>query len=277
VPARAGQTVQGDAIEMQTARRHPFHWLAIAALAALSCPAAAADFTVGIGAGVAPDYEGSDEYRLVPTWLIAADDLYHPDTYVTLAGPVLRSNFVPHQHLRAGLSGQYIPERNDVEDDEVDEMSSVDAAVLLGGIFGWDFFSSPEIEFAALVDLRYDVAGDSGYLITPRLSYVNRVSKRVSISTELFSNYASEDYMDEYFGVGAADAAISGLDTFDADAGFKDIGLSASVNYRFAQKWSVSLLGGYARLLGDAADSPVVDDRGNANQLFLGFTLNYRI
>jgi outer membrane protein len=253
-------------------------WLILMAMAALSCPAAsAADFTVGIGAGAAPDYEGSDEYQLVPTWLISADDLYHPDTHVTLAGPVLRSNLVPHPHLRAGVSGQYIPERDDVEDDDVDEMRSVDAAFLLGGIFGWDFFSSPDIEFAALVDLRYDVASDNGYLITPRLSYVNRVSNRVSISAELFSNYASEDYMDEYFGVSAADAASSGLDAFDADAGFKDVGLTASVNYRFAEKWAVSLLGGYSRLLGDAADSPVVDDRGDANQLFLGFTLNYRI
>ena len=262
---------------MRDALLSSLQWLIFAALAALSGPAAAADFTVGIGPGVAPDYEGSDEYRLVPTWLISADDLYHPDTYVTLAGPVLRSNFVPHPHLRAGLSGQYIPERNDVEDDDVDEMGSVDAAFLLGGVFGWDFFSSPDIEFAALVDLRYDVAGDSGYLITPRLSYVNRISNRVSISTELFSNYASEDYMDEHFGVSVADAVSSGLDTFGADEGFKDVGLSLSVNYRFAQKWSVSLLGGYTRLLGDAADSPVVDDRGDANQLFLGFTPNYRI
>jgi outer membrane scaffolding protein for murein synthesis (MipA/OmpV family) len=47
----------------------------------LSCPAAAADCTVGIGAGAAPDYDGSDDHRPVPAWLILADDLYHPDTY----------------------------------------------------------------------------------------------------------------------------------------------------------------------------------------------------
>jgi outer membrane protein len=262
---------------MRIARARSCPSLALVALAALTCPAAAADFTVGVGVGVAPDYEGSDDYQLVPTWLIAADDLYHPDTHVTLAGPVLRSNFVPHPNLRAGLSGAYIPERNDVEDDDVDEMRSVDAAFLLGGIFGWDFFSSPDIEFAALIDLRYDVASDNGYLVTPRLSYANRVNNKMSIAAELFSNYASEDYMDEYFGVSAADAARSGLDTFDADEGFKDVGITASVNYRFAEQWSVSLLGGYTRLLGDAEDSPVVDDRGDANQMFLGFTLNYRL
>jgi outer membrane scaffolding protein for murein synthesis (MipA/OmpV family) len=44
-----------------------------------SAPAAAADFTIGIGVGVAPDYEGSDDHQLLPTWLIAADDLHHPD------------------------------------------------------------------------------------------------------------------------------------------------------------------------------------------------------
>jgi outer membrane protein len=248
-------------------------------LALLACaPAAAADFTVGIGVGVAPDYEGSDDYQLVPTWLISADDLYHQDTYVTLAGPSLRSNFVPNPHLRAGVSGTYIPERDDVEDDIVDQMSSVDASLMLGGIFGWDFLSSPNAELAALIDLRYDVASDNGYLITPRLSYSNRVpNSRVTIGGELFTNWASDDYMSEYFGVSAGDSASSGLDEFDTDAGFKDVGVTVTATYRFAEKWSATFLGGYTRLIDDAADSPVVDDRGDANQLFLGFTLNYRI
>ena len=250
--------------------------LALAALA--SAPASAADFTVGIGIGVAPDYEGSDDYQLVPTWLISADDLYHPDTYVTLAGPVLRSNFIPHPHLRAGVSGAYIPERDDVEDDIVDQMDSVDASLMLGGIFGWDFLSSPNSELAALIDLRYDVASDNGYLITPRLSYSNKVpNSRVTIGGELFTNWASDDYMSEYFGVSAGDSAASGLDQFDTDAGFKDAGIAVNATYRFANKWSATALGGYTRLIGDASDSPVVDDRGDANQLFLGFTINYRI
>ncbi|HXV23961.1 MAG TPA: MipA/OmpV family protein [Alphaproteobacteria bacterium] len=247
-------------------------------ISAAIAPANATDFTVGLGVGAAPDYEGSDDYQGVPTWLFSAKDLYHPDTYVTLAGPALRSNFVADPHLRAGVSGLYIPERNNVEDDAVDRMRSVDAGLFLGGIFGWDFFPQANADFAALLDLRYDVASDNGYLVTPRLSYFNRMpDSPFSIGAELFSNWASEDYMSEYFGVNASDAARSGLNTFDADAGFKDVGVSANVNYRFAEHWSATLLGGFTRLIDDAADSPVVDNRGDENQLFLGFTVNYRL
>jgi outer membrane scaffolding protein for murein synthesis (MipA/OmpV family) len=37
----------------------------------------------------------------------------------------------------------------------------------------------------------------------------------------------------------------------------------------------VSVLGRYARLLEDAADSPVVDDRGDENQLAAGVLANF--
>ncbi len=251
---------------------------AIITLALMHHSSEAADYTVGLGVAAAPDYEGSDDYQAVPTWLFSARDLYHPDTYVTLGGPSLRSNFVADPQLRAGVSGTFIPERNDVEDDAVDRMRNVDASLLLGGIFGWDFAASPQTEFAALLDLRYDIASGNGYLITPRLTYSNRLpNSPFSIGGELFSNWASEDYMSEYFGVSAGDSARSGLDTFDAESGFKDVGIAANVNYRFAENWSTTLLGGVTRLIGDAADSPVVDDRGEETQLFLGLTLNYRL
>src|SRR3954447_4189675 len=68
-------------------------------------------FTIGLGAAVAPDYEGSDDYKAVPLWNLRVGNLYHPDTYVQLLGPTLKSNFLPSDHWRLGVSGRYIPER----------------------------------------------------------------------------------------------------------------------------------------------------------------------
>jgi outer membrane protein len=79
--------------------------------------------------------------------------------------------------------------------------------------------------------------------------------------------------MSSYFGIDAADAAASGLDEFNADEGFKDVNL---LSYRFLERWSLAVIGTYARLLGDAEDSPVVDDVGDANQFFGGALINYR-
>ena len=251
---------------------------AVLAVLAIAPSAGAANYTVGLGAGWAPDYQGSDDYHGVPTWLFDVHDLYHPDTYVTLAGPTLRSNFVADPHLRAGVSGSFVGKRDDVDDKVVDRMKSTDSALLLGGIFGWDFVAQSTTELSVLLDMRYDVANGNGYLITPRLIYFNKIpNSRFSVGAGLFSDWASDDYMSEYFGVDAGDAARSGLSQFNAGSGFMDVGLTANINYRFADHWSTTLLGAYTRLLGDAADSPIVDNRGDENQLFLGVTINYRL
>lgn len=236
----------------------------------------AADFTVGLGAGFAPDYEGSDDYEAVPAWLLSADNLYHPDTYIALTGPVLRSNFVPHPHFRAGLSGQWVPERDHIDDNTVEDLSGGDSALLLGALIGWDFIADEAVSLTAALDARYDLANGDGYILSPRLIYATSwPESKFSFGAELFTNWASNEYMSEHFGIDAADAARTGLQSHDADADFKDAGLAVNVNYRFTDTVSATALGGYARLFGDAGDSPIVEDRGDENQFFIGATVNY--
>ena len=89
------------------------------------------------------------------------------------------------------------------------------------------------------------------------------------------ATWADDDYMKSYFGIDAANAAASGLDQYSADEGFKDVNFGGALTYRFLERWSVSVVGTYARLLDDAKDSPIVDDVGDANQFFGGTLINY--
>ena len=68
----------------------------------------------------------------------------------------------------------------------------------------------------------------------------------------------------------------SGLDTFKADSGIKDIGLTVPVLYSPWDHWSIMGVAAYKRLLDDAEDSPVVDDEGDKNQFVAGALLVYR-
>lgn len=250
-------------------------FVAAATMAAVS-PVAAADFTIGLGAGLAPDYEGSEDYEAVPSWVLSANNLYDPATFVSLRGTQLRSNFVPHPQFRAGISGLYVGERDDVENDRVDDLSKTDEALLLGAGIGWDFFPEPELGLTLAVDLMYDVANDNGGIVQPYLSYFNALpGTPLSVGAELFTTWASEDYMSEQFGIDASDAARSGLDRFGADEGFKDVGLRGQLTYRFTDSWSSTFAAQYKLLVEDAADSPVVDDEGNENQFFAGVTVNF--
>jgi outer membrane protein len=252
--------------------------LALGAVLGIVCSpisANAVEWTVGLGGGVAPDYEGSDEYELVPLWNIRASDLYDPNTYVHILGPKLRSNFLAHDNFRAGLSGQYVGERDDVENDQVDRLSSTDDGFMLGALLGYDFKLTGNRVWGFEVNPRWDVSDDIGGLFTLRTHYTAPFAGSWRFHGGVSSTYASEDYMDEYFSINAADSAASGLNTFNADDGFKDVALDASLTYQFASNWSATGSLIYTRLLGDAEDSPVTDDAGDENQVFSGLLINY--
>ena len=250
--------------------------LAAAAVLALSQQVQATEFTLGLGAGFAPDYERSEDYEAVPSWLFSANNLYDPATYVTLRGTQLRSNFVAHPQLRAGISGLYVGERDDVENNQVDNLRKTDAALMLGGGVGWDFFPQPELSLTAAVDLTYDVANNNGYLVSPYVAYGNALpGTPLSIGVELFTNWASDDYMEEQFSISANNSARSGLNQFNADEGFKDVGLRGNVTYRLTDSWSTTFAAQYKLMVEDAADSPIVDDAGDENQFLAGVTVNF--
>jgi outer membrane protein len=232
-------------------------------------------FTLGLGVAAAPDYEGSDDYKAVPLWNLRIGNLYHPDTYVHVLGPTLKSNLLPSDHWRLGVSGRYIPERNDVEDDRVDRFHSVDASGMLGVMGGYDFIAGPQQDLGVMIDVKTDVSSDNGTLATLQGFYSSVLGPRSRFGVSVDTTWADDNYMSSYFGVSGSNAARSGLHRYDANEGLKDAGVTVSYSYAFAERWGVTALARYDRLLNDAADSPIVDDRGDANQFILGLLVNF--
>ena len=212
----------------------------------------------------------------MPFWNLRAGNLYHPETYIQVLGARLLSNFLPHDHWRLGIAGQFIGERDDVEDDRVDELKSVDASVMLGLIAGYDVLASPQDDLVLEVEGRQDVSGDNGFLGTIRGRYGRPFAERWRLDALVATTWASEDYMSSYFGIDAGDAVRSGLDQFNADEGFKEVAFGGSLTWRFLERWSATATGTYTRLIDDAEDSPVVKDGGDENQVFAGVLINYR-
>ncbi len=54
-----------------------------------------------------------------------------------------------------------------------------------------------------------------------------------------------------------------------------DFALNVGAGYEISQRWDLSLLSQYKLMLGDAEDSPVVDDQGEEHQFFGGFVISY--
>ncbi|MDX6749043.1 MipA/OmpV family protein [Geminicoccaceae bacterium 1502E] len=245
-------------------------------LCGMGSAASAADFSVGLGAALAPDYEGSDDAKAVPLWSIRASALYHPETYVSLVGTELRSNLVPHDHFRAGLIAKYLADYEDVDDSRVKRLNRPEAALQTGVTLGYDFVAGPMIDAVFEIDASYDALHGNGGLVTPRARYRTLLNQRWRLEGSISSSYASEDYMSNRFGIGSGDAGRSGLDQYNADDGFKDVSLAGSVTFMVTPNWSLTGLVGYARMIGDAEDSPIVEDRGSQDQAFTGAMVNYR-
>ncbi len=241
------------------------------------------DWTLGAGVGLGPDYEGSEDYEPFPSLRLKA--AWGDGYFVDLGGSTLRAfqlrgNVVPGGRFQAGPLLNFRPERDDVDNDRVDDLDDVDNAFEIGGFFGYihRFQGARAPSLGANFQFAADVSdAHNGWLFQPGIDFALPFGESFTFSLRGFSTYATENYMSTYFGIDNKNAAISGLDRFDADAGFKDVGLGLGLNYQISKSWGLNLQGGYTRLIGDAEDSPVTDDEGSADQFFggVGFTFSF--
>jgi outer membrane protein len=123
--------------------------------------------------------------------------------------------------------------------------------------------------------LRRGFGGHEGLVGETGIDVVAPLRPDLTLSAGPRLTFAGEDYMDTYFGVTPAQAARSGLPAYQADAGLKSVGVEGKLRYEFATDWAVTAKGGYFRLVGDAADSPIVE-LGDRNQFSAGLALSRR-
>ena len=242
--------------------------------------------TVGIGAGYAPSYEGSDDYLFYPQPVIqgslagiaitprpggiALDVIPDGrDAKVGFSlGPVVR--------LRANRDGR-------IEDPVVKRLGKLDSAVEVGanaGVTLYDLLSGYD-SLTLSSDVKWDVANaHEGMTISPSLSYFTPVSRGAAVSLSLGAEHVDDDYADYYFSVSPAGSVASGLPTFQADGGWKSVGAVALLGVDFDRDLTNGGLagfvtGGYTRLLGDAKRTPLTSIRGDADQWLAGAGLAF--
>ncbi len=249
------------------------------AFAASTAIAAKAGGFIGLGAGYGPDYEGSDDYEAMPALFGRYN--WASGRFIDLSGTSgseraarLRANLIPESWSGTWTAGpllQYRLERSDSDDDKVDDMQDVDAATEAGAFVGFKLD-----RWAATLSFAGDVSDEyNGYLVYLKGGYDLPVNDDLKLTLGAHLTYADSDYMETYFGVNAKDARRSGLPRYSADSGLKDWGLSVTGRYSFTDTWGMLASVGYTRLMNDAEDSPLVDDRGDDNQVKGALAVTY--
>jgi len=231
---------------------------------------------IGAAVGVAPDYEGSNDYNFgaLPTL-----NYQFGNRYIRLLGNYLAGNVLDHDLFEFGPVAFYRFGRDDdIDDDVVRRIHEVDDAIELGIFVGFQFFDrvNPRIRYGAKVEFLHDMSDEhDGFTVQLSARGWYPVSKAIDLGMAIGGTYASDDYMTAYFGVTRADETNSGLPFFDAGSGVKDIYVQPMMQIHLSESWHIGAGVRVKGLLDDASDSPVVDDRGSGTQVVAGVGVAY--
>ncbi|MCB1497217.1 MAG: MipA/OmpV family protein [Bauldia sp.] len=217
---------------------------------------------VGIGAAVKPKYPGADSYIVVPYPLFGVGRFYIP-------GVGERESGARGFYLFPSFG--YQAERNPNDDNSLKGTNKVPWTLELGlgaGVRGqW---------LNSFVTLRQGINGTDGQVGGLGVDVVLPVTPNFDVAFGPRASFASQDYMETYFGVTGKEASKGSLSKFKPDAGFKTVGLAASASYKLTERTKLRFTGSYNRFVGDADKSPIVK-AGSRDQWMAGVGITYRL
>lgn len=242
--------------------------------------------TIGVGGAYVPSYDGSDDYVFTALPLIQGSIA---GVGISPRAGGLALDFIPDRpgggaNFSFGPTARLRMSRaNQIKDDVVELLPELDTAIEVGPSAGVSFpgVLNPYDSLSMTVDVRWDVAGaHGGMVVGPSLSYSTPLSTGIAAILSVGGEWADDDFMDYYYSIDAEAATITGLDQFQAGGGFKSVGANLLLGWDLDNDirnggLALFFVGGYSKLLGDAADTPFTADRGSADQWLAGAGIAY--
>jgi len=226
--------------------------------------------TIGVGGEYGPDFEGANRNELSPVPIFS---VHRAGAVEQFRGPRdgASISLIDFGDLQAGLAGKFISPRTASSSSELSGLGDVNAAFEVGGFI--QYF--PVDWFRLRNETRQGFGGHHGVVSDFSADFIVPVARGFTVSAGPRFTWESSNAVSPYFGIDAAQAAASGLSVFDAKGGPHAAGAGAQVTYRIDPHWEVHSYVEYERLLGDAANSPLVTVRGSANQTTVGVGASY--
>ena len=229
------------------------------------------DWQIGGFVFVAPKYEGAKDYEALGFPFIAPAGIGNYGT-VQFRGPDdLRFRLINFNGFEAGPLVGWRFDRDDNDAERLRGLGDVDGGFVGGGYAAYHL--GPITPF---VSYHNQLTGDNtGALVRFGAEAELPTFGGGSMIASVGATYADQDFMDSYFSVTTAQSAASqaGLVAYDASSGIKDVFIGVTGDVPLTPEWSLKFSGRYSRLIGDAADSPIVEDE---NQFFGGLGLAYK-
>lgn len=230
----------------------------------------------GAGVGSYPDYFGSKDYDIgaAPFGRFSLGG----SRFVRLLGNEIRVNLLDDRNWRLGPTALWRFSRKDVENPVVNKIHEIDDALSLG-LFGSYIWRDPQ-EMRRQAGAGAWALGDASGVYNGWTAGLNAyamqpVARMVTLAAGTGFTYGSGNYMDEYFGVTQADSLASGLPVYVPGGGLRDVRGWTTAVLSLSLHWHLGVGVMYSRIVGDAADSPLVALEGSKNQWIYGAGVVY--
>lgn len=231
--------------------------------------------TIAGGAGITPDYEGSDDYRFIP--VAAVRGRYHGIAFTT-RGAYLYVDVIPRGSSKVDFEfgpaiGARFNKRRHIHDNVVELLPKTKTAIEIGAFAGVGFngLTNPYDRLSFRLDVLHDIAdAHKSTVISPNIEFSTPVSRTTYVGANVGLEFVGNKYADYYYTITPAGSIASGLPVFDADGGIKNWKAGLLVNQSLSgdllHGLSIFGTGQYSHLQGEFKRSPIVSQRGSAGQ-----------
>jgi outer membrane protein len=225
---------------------------------------------VGLGAQVRPDFVGSDSYEFAPMFDI---DTARGDHQFKFEAPDY-SFEIPVVDTGGFEFGPALNLANGRKNKDVGglPLGRVKTTIEAGGYVNYEVSPS----FYLHAEVLKGLGGHDGVVGTLGADYVWRDGDKYVFSIGPRALFSDSKYQRAYFGVTPAAALATGLPAYRPDGGLHGLALASGLSYQFSPDWGMFGYARYERLVGDAADSPIVHTKfGSRTQMSGGLGLTY--
>ncbi|RQR46444.1 MipA/OmpV family protein [Burkholderia sp. Bp9140] len=235
-------------------------------LAGLTLAAAAHaenQYSISLGGGFAPRYQGSNQYRgvVAPGFSAKFGNGFFIDS---AEGAGYRLDLPHGAFVSAAVS--YDPGRADENrfdlpgSDYLKGMGRIPGSVLVGVRAGVTLFDAAELSVTVDTPVTHTSRGVSGH-VDLAVPVFKTAQHEIVVTGSVHAGTGR--YAQTFYGVTDAQSMTSRFRPYSTRGGIDSATMSVAWHWNLSRHWSVLATGGVARLLGRHGDSPIVQSHSN--------------
>ena len=235
-------------------------------------PSVSGDWTVklGVQGNLAPTFSGAKDLAFNPSPIVSIQRAGSPDHFRSaLDSPSFA--IVDTGQFRAGIVGRYDGTQDSSTDKALRGLRKVDQSIEVGGFA--EYF--PVDWFRTRTEVRNSFGGQKGLVANLSADLIIPFSQRLTFSAGPRFALKGTQALRPYFDVNAAESLATGLPEYAVKGDAFSTGVGGQISYKLTPQWELIGYAEYSRLLGSAANSPLVKFRGSPDQITVGLGVSY--